>query len=203
MVHFIPGQVQVGKKIATAKILGAALDLFSEKGYAETKMTDVAQKVGMSVGALYLRFKSKEDLCRELIMDQTGDYEKLTSSLVEANADPVQALHDYITFCLGYALKKKKLISMIYREHRLSFLRTLRNRFMKKQLALIEGMLSEGVRQRKLRRLDTEQTALMIFACIRGAVMLKVFFGVSPAKEMNESLFALIFGGIGKDAPCS
>lgn len=49
------------------EILSAALDLFIKKGYAGTKVTDIANSVGMSTGLLFHYFKSKEALYEELI----------------------------------------------------------------------------------------------------------------------------------------
>ena len=49
------------------EILAAALDLFIRKGYAATKISDIAGHVGMSVGLLFHYFESKEKLYEELI----------------------------------------------------------------------------------------------------------------------------------------
>ena len=49
------------------EILSAALDLFISKGYAATRIQDIAGKVGMSVGLLFHYFESKEKLYEELI----------------------------------------------------------------------------------------------------------------------------------------
>ncbi|HKM22533.1 MAG TPA: TetR/AcrR family transcriptional regulator [Lachnospiraceae bacterium] len=48
-------------------ILVAALDLFIRKGYAATKITDIAKAVGMSTGLLFHYFDSKEALYEALI----------------------------------------------------------------------------------------------------------------------------------------
>lgn len=48
-------------------ILIAALDLFIRKGYSATKISDIAERVGMSVGLMFHYFKSKEKLYEELI----------------------------------------------------------------------------------------------------------------------------------------
>lgn len=48
-------------------ILMTALDLFIKKGYAATKISDIANTVGMSVGLLFHYFPSKEALYSELI----------------------------------------------------------------------------------------------------------------------------------------
>ena len=49
------------------QILNAGLDLFISKGYAATKIKDIAETVGMSVGLLFHYFDSKEALYEELI----------------------------------------------------------------------------------------------------------------------------------------
>lgn len=45
----------------------AALDLFVTKGYSATKISDIAQRVSMSVGLLFHYFESKEKLYEELV----------------------------------------------------------------------------------------------------------------------------------------
>ncbi|HWQ58600.1 MAG TPA: TetR/AcrR family transcriptional regulator [Clostridia bacterium] len=49
------------------QILEAGLDLFIRKGYAATKINDIAERVGMSVGLLFHYFPSKEKLYEQLI----------------------------------------------------------------------------------------------------------------------------------------
>jgi AcrR family transcriptional regulator len=49
------------------EILTAALDLFIRRGYAATKISDIAQNVGMSVGLLFHYYESKEKLYESLI----------------------------------------------------------------------------------------------------------------------------------------
>lgn len=49
------------------RIILAAKELFSTKGYHETKVSDIAEKAGVAQGTFYLYFKSKEDLFLELI----------------------------------------------------------------------------------------------------------------------------------------
>ena len=48
-------------------ILMAGLELFIHKGFAATKISDIAAMVNMSVGLLFHYFKSKEHLYEELI----------------------------------------------------------------------------------------------------------------------------------------
>lgn len=49
------------------EILRAALRLFVRKGYAGTKVGDIAEAVGMSTGLMFHYFESKEALYEELI----------------------------------------------------------------------------------------------------------------------------------------
>ncbi len=73
---------QKGKR--REEILYAALDLFIRRGYAATKIKDIAQAAGMSVGLLFHYFASKEELFIELIrlgtsapIDMVGRLSKL------------------------------------------------------------------------------------------------------------------------------
>jgi AcrR family transcriptional regulator len=48
-------------------IVEAALDEFIARGYAATRLDDVAQRAGVAKGTIYLHFKDKEALFQELI----------------------------------------------------------------------------------------------------------------------------------------
>ena len=63
------------RKEATLKILNAAAEAFAEKGYGKATMDDVAKKIGVSKGALYLYFKSKEQLFEEISRTELKDLE--------------------------------------------------------------------------------------------------------------------------------
>ena len=55
------------KKDRPAEITQAALAAFAEKGYAATRVDEVAKRAGVSKGLLYLYFKTKEDLFKAVI----------------------------------------------------------------------------------------------------------------------------------------
>jgi AcrR family transcriptional regulator len=50
-----------------AEILEAALDVFATRGFAATRLDEVARQAGVSKGALYLYFETKEALFRGAI----------------------------------------------------------------------------------------------------------------------------------------
>lgn len=55
------------KEDRPAEITEAAMNAFAEKGFAATKVEDVARRAGVSKGLLYLYFKTKEDLFKAVI----------------------------------------------------------------------------------------------------------------------------------------
>lgn len=50
-----------------AKILESALDIFSEKSFSNTSLTEIAANVGLTKGALYWHFRNKNDLLLQLM----------------------------------------------------------------------------------------------------------------------------------------
>ena len=70
------------------EILSAALDLFIRKGYAATRIQDIAKAVGMSVGLLFHYFKSKEELYEELVkIGISGTHEFVSEN---SNEEPLE-----------------------------------------------------------------------------------------------------------------
>ena len=55
------------KDARPGEIVAAALASFAERGYAATKLEDVAAAAGISKGTIYLYFPTKEDLFRAVV----------------------------------------------------------------------------------------------------------------------------------------
>jgi AcrR family transcriptional regulator len=49
------------------EIVAAAFAIFSEKGFAATRLDDIAARAGVSKGAIYLYFATKEDIFRAVV----------------------------------------------------------------------------------------------------------------------------------------
>ena len=56
-------------EVTESRILEMAMRLFIEKGYEQTTLQDIADAIGMTRGAIYHHFKSKEDIL-EAVCDQ-------------------------------------------------------------------------------------------------------------------------------------
>lgn len=73
------------------ELLAAALDLFVDKGYAATRLDDVAARAGVSKGTLYLYFTNKEELfkavVREHLLPALGEAEAAIEDCDGASAD--------------------------------------------------------------------------------------------------------------------
>jgi AcrR family transcriptional regulator len=72
------------------KILVAALELMSEKGYSRTTFVDVAERIGLTKGAVYWHFSSKQELFIALIRF----FYQRREQLVGEQAIPLASLED-------------------------------------------------------------------------------------------------------------
>lgn len=85
------------KEARPAELMSAALELFVEKGFAATRLDEIAARAGVSKGTLYLYFASKEELFKaviqqgvlpvvvqgeEMLMQHEGDAATLLRNLV-------------------------------------------------------------------------------------------------------------------------
>jgi AcrR family transcriptional regulator len=53
------------------RLLDAAIRVFARQGYAGAKILDIVREAGLSTGAVYGRFRSKEDLLREAVVSRS------------------------------------------------------------------------------------------------------------------------------------
>lgn len=78
------------------ELLDAALDLFVERGFAATRLDDVARAAGVSKGTLYLYFCSKEELfkavVRESVIPHLGEAEGMLDHFTGDSAQLLRGL---------------------------------------------------------------------------------------------------------------
>lgn len=78
------------------EMLAAALDLFSQKGYRNVSMQEIAEKAEFAIGTLYKFFNNKEDLYQALILDKFYKFHEALSRAIEGPEDETQKLRNYI-----------------------------------------------------------------------------------------------------------
>ncbi|HTS95219.1 MAG TPA: TetR/AcrR family transcriptional regulator [Streptosporangiaceae bacterium] len=97
-VNGAPARVRrPGRAVVRRRLLDAALGVFAERGYADTNLDQVAAAAGLTKGAIYSNFASKDDLFFAMMNDQgLRRVEAVRTALEAAAGDPrrPQALHD-------------------------------------------------------------------------------------------------------------
>ncbi|MBV7335163.1 TetR/AcrR family transcriptional regulator [Chloroflexi bacterium TSY] len=96
------------------RILDAAAELFIHYGYDKTTVSDVARAAGVSKGAIYLHFKSKDELFEGLLMRETMTYQKRWLELIDA--DPKGGTIGGMYKSILYAMESSPLISAMFRQ---------------------------------------------------------------------------------------
>lgn len=78
------------------EMLAAALDLFSQKGYYNVSMHEIAAHAEFSIGTLYKFFQNKEDLYKALVLEQCDKFEDALIQAIETPDDEIEKLRNYV-----------------------------------------------------------------------------------------------------------
>jgi AcrR family transcriptional regulator len=87
----MPKVVPEYKEEAKSRILEAANKVFAERGYHEATMDDIAKRLGVSKGAIYLYFSSKEDLFEAMCKTAPQAFKEILHSSFGDEANPIQS----------------------------------------------------------------------------------------------------------------
>jgi AcrR family transcriptional regulator len=68
----VPDQPDDGDDPLRRQLLEAAARVFARQGYSGTRIQDIVKEAGLSTGAAYGRFRSKDHLLREAVIARTG-----------------------------------------------------------------------------------------------------------------------------------
>jgi len=79
------------------QLLRAALSLFGEKGFAATRLSEIATVAGMTRGAIYWHFKNKEDLFLELIRSRIDPFIQVVERILSRDLPPLETLKAIVT----------------------------------------------------------------------------------------------------------
>jgi AcrR family transcriptional regulator len=93
------------------QILLAACTCFASKGFHQTTVRDICKEAGLSAGAVYGYFKSKDEIIEALA--ELG--RKNTRSLIEASlthSEPLQALSELMTVMIGWLGSEESRLSV-------------------------------------------------------------------------------------------
>jgi AcrR family transcriptional regulator len=152
------------------RILTASIKIFSEYGYKGTSMRMIARRANISVGGLYLYFKSKDDLCLTLMKTRLEDLAYQTREALKDVRDPAEAMRTFLTFRLNYAREHRELILALGRDPGFDFGIDVKRKFFRQQREVIEGIVKKGIASGKFRKFNTKEAAKVIFSLVRGFI---------------------------------
>ncbi len=78
------------------EMLAAALALFSEKGYHNVSMQEIAAAAEFAIGTLYKFFQNKEDLYKALVLEQADRFEAAFLAAIKGPGDELEKLRSFV-----------------------------------------------------------------------------------------------------------
>ena len=155
------------KEARPSEIVAAALASFAERGYAATKLEDVAAAAGISKGTIYLYFPTKEHLFRAVVEQAVlpnveaaeGDLAAHTGS----SADLLRMLAQRFLRLLDSDLTAVPKLVVAESGNFPEIAQFYADAVLRRAFRLIEGILARGVARGEFRPLDVHAT-LPLFA---------------------------------------
>ncbi len=181
------------------RILDAALDVFSRKGYHDARMDEIVDESATSKGSIYFHFPNKEQLFLALV-DRFADLleRRITEAIAEEEAGmaKVQAAVEACLATFGRYRRQAKIL--------LVQASGLGNTFEQKRLdinerfaTLIAGYLDEAVAVGDIAPLDTEVVAHAWMGAIYNVVIRWVYTGDPAPERIVETLVPMLLQSVG------
>lgn len=177
------------------ELLDAALALFAEKGYAHSSVAEIARRAGVSKGAVYLYFPSKQAILEALVRRAVSPVAEravaaaelgvsdLRTSLRAALGSVARALSDPRVFAVPKLVMREAVVAP-------EIASMYRRAVFDSGLPAITHVIEQGVASGELRPVDPELTVRSLIGPIVAHVLLAEVFGVVP--ERGLALDALI-----------
>ena len=169
------------------RIIEAALKVFAEKGFYNSKISEVAKEAEVADGTIYLYFESKDDILISLF-EYEGDLiiSKMKKAM-EKEKDPLKKIRTFAVNHLNMITKNRDLATIIQVELRQSskFMKEYVNKKFIEYLNLISVAIHEGQRKGIIRE---EVTAGISKRAFFGALdEMARYWVLSSSKKYNPT----------------
>ena len=179
------------KQDRPGELLKAALDLFVEKGFAATRVEEVAARAGVSKGTLFLYFPSKEDLFKAVVRENVVAPVAQGAAEVAQFQGPTAELLEWmlLQWWRRYGATKASGISKLVMSEASNF-PDLATFYQKEVIepgqALIRFALQRGIDRGDLRPMNIEMVLHSVMAPLLFLVMWK--HSMAPCCPANEHI---------------
>jgi len=132
----------------------AAIQLFSEKGFAATSTREICQRARVTKPVLYYHFSSKEQLYRELLIDACNESRKMLFMAAQTGSTAREKMIEVLTTDFLHTVRNPELtllfLRMVFSSEKESptvdYLETSLE-----WLRLMENIVGEGIRRREMK----------------------------------------------------
>lgn len=182
----------------TEEIYYKAAQIFHDRGYDATSMSDLAAALEITKAGLYYYIESKEDLLFRIINFGLDWLEKVVIEPANAISDPEERLRFVIQKHGGELIKGSKAIPILTDESSSLSLKLRKQIDKRKRLyfELVRGTLEELKSQGKLQDVDTTVATFSIFGMMLWLPRWYNRNGSLGADKTLSELIHLLFGGL-------
>ena len=183
-----------------AQIINAAESVFTQKGFDEARMDDIAEETGLSKGTLYLYFKSKDDLIIA-ILDRMFQREfKQLDNLDQPAQSSTDAIWNITELLTKEILSLLRLIPIVYQFLALAFrnryVQMAMKKYINRYLDILIPIIQRGIDSGEFRQVDAREVAVAMGAMIEGTLLLWVYDKsiVDPQYHIHSGMKLLLEG---------
>ncbi len=130
------------------EFIKVARDLFMEKGFDQTSVNDITDKMGMSHGSFFYYFKSKNGIMKEVINDNLSYWENFMKDLIEQDdLNPLQKMETILRISIESQIAKQNINEFFKKEGNAIMYHEHRKRSREIIIPLITQVVKQGVRE--------------------------------------------------------
>jgi AcrR family transcriptional regulator len=160
------------KPSTRAKILDAALDLFSKKGFHSTTVDEIAEHAGVGKGTFYRNFANKEVLFNELMRLRLEDLEQRAQAVLDGQDDVLTMITKYLHIYFEFFDQNQHLYRLIVQEQ-LDVgdqVQDLYVRRVMRRIPVLKRKIYEATQQGILKEVDFQTVFYGVMGFIHGVI---------------------------------
>lgn len=186
-------------------LLKSALTVFAERGYTNTRLSDIAEKAGVTRGAIYWHFGNKRELLIDLVKNQVDPYFEIIAQVVSESISARKKLEKILRIILEKFNNDREFLA----NHKFNFVELkMKNEipeikeFIKRKFlnfrTIIQKLVETGISTGEFRRINPDSITAVFATIVAGCGAIAMNNEISLPID-QDYMIDILLNGISPD----
>ncbi len=184
-----------------AQLLECATEMFAERGYHETSVAEIVDRLGVGKGVFYWYFSSKEELLAEILRGSSLDLRRRQQASIRDIADPMVRIEIGIRTSMQWFYEHRKYFALFQSAANIEPFASVARKNSDVAIADAVRHIKDAIVEGQIADQDPEMLAQAVVGVIEKLTRVYIFDRDEPADRAADATVSFCLNGLCRLSP--